>query len=264
MSQAAPAGHSLLAVFAHPDDESLATGGLLARCAADGIRTSLLCLTRGGMGAADDIGRLRMGEARARELEAAGRELGLGAVTLLDYRNGFLPWVDKAGLEADIRRAIAESGADVVITFDEDGLYWHPDHIVLHERTTAAVAQMGEHAPALFYVSMPKGAMRAAWNAAMARIDGAPDQPPVPPVVMGVEVDAFGLFTKPPTFTLDVSAFAVRKLHALRCHQSQVAGDVLDRLPDEAAPCVLGEERYRRAGVGATRETFLDRMGRAR
>jgi LmbE family N-acetylglucosaminyl deacetylase len=143
-------------------------------------------------------------------------------------------------------------------------LYWHPDHIVLHERTTAAVAQMGEHAPALFYVSMPKGAMRAAWNAAMARIDGAPDQPPVPPVVMGVEVDAFGLFTKPPTFTLDVSAFAVRKLHALRCHQSQVAGDVLDRLPDEAAPCVLGEERYRRAGVGATRETFLDRMGRAR
>jgi LmbE family N-acetylglucosaminyl deacetylase len=184
-------------------------------------------------------------------------------VTLLDYRNGFLPWVDKAQLEADIRRAIASSRADVVITFDEDGLYWHPDHIVLYERTTAAVAQMGEQAPALFYVSMPKGAMRAAWNAAVARLDGAPDQPPpVPPVVMGVEADAFGLFTKAPTFTLDVSAFAVRKLNALRCHQSQVAGDVLDRLPDEAAPCVLGAELYRRAGVGATHETFLDRMGR--
>ena len=79
---------------------------------------------------------------------------------------------------------------------------------------------------------------------------------------MGVEVDAFGLFTRPPTFTLDVSAFAVRKLHALRCHQSQVAGDVLDRLPDEAAPCVLGAELYRRAAVGATDDTFLDRMGR--
>jgi LmbE family N-acetylglucosaminyl deacetylase len=78
---------------------------------------------------------------------------------------------------------------------------------------------------------------------------------------MGVEVDAFGLFTKPPTLRVDVSAFAVRKLHALRCHRSQVAGDALDHMPDEAAPCVLGAELYRRADVGASRETFLDRMG---
>ena len=87
MRDASPTGHSLLAVFAHPDDESLASGGLLARCAAAGIRTSLLCLSRGGMGALDDMDRLRMGESRARELEAAARELGVSELTLLVSRS---------------------------------------------------------------------------------------------------------------------------------------------------------------------------------
>jgi len=264
MGQAPPTGYSLLAVFAHPDDESLASGGLLARCAEEGIRTSLLCLTRGGLGALDDVHRLHMGDSRSRELQAAARELGIADVTLLDYRNGFLPWVERAELEHDILSAITRSQADVVVTFDEDGLYWHPDHIVLHERTKSTVGRMGEEAPALYYVSMPKGCMRAAWNAAAEVTAHGQNGALVPPVVMGVEVDAFGLFTKPPTLTLDVRAFAVRKLHALRCHQSQVAGDALDRMPDTAAPCVLGSELYRRADVGATRETFLDRMAAPR
>lgn len=261
MDDASPAGHSLLAVFAHPDDESLACGGLLARCANEGIRTSLLCLTRGGLGAIDDAERLRMGEWRARELEAAGRELGLADLTVLDHRNGFLPWVERAAIEADIRSAIVRSGAEVVVTFDEDGLYWHPDHIVVHERTTAVVAEMGPAGPALFYVSMTKGTMRAAWTAAGGT--AALGAPPLVAAILGVEVDAFGLFTAPPTFTLDVSAFAVGKLRALKCHRSQMAGDALERLPEEAAPLVFGTEQYRRAPVGSTAETFLDRMGRS-
>lgn len=261
MRDASPTGHSLLAVFAHPDDESLASGGLLARCAGEGVRTSLLCLTRGGLGAIDDQERLRMGESRARELAAAARELGIQDLSLLDYRNGFLPWADRDEIEADIRQAIIRSGAEVIVTFDEDGLYWHPDHIVLYERTTAVVAQLGPSAPALYYVSMPKGAMRAAWAAA----GGADGRPATgeSAMILGVEVDAFGLFTVPPTFALDVRAFAACKLRALRCHRSQLAGDALDRLPDEAAPIVLGAELYRRAPVGSVAETFLDRMGRS-
>lgn len=260
MRDALPSGHSLLAVFAHPDDESLACGGLLARCADEGIRTSLLCLTRGGLGAIDDDLRRRMGESRAQELEAAARELGLADVTVLDYRNGFLPWVDRAEIESDIRQAIVRSGATVVVTFDEDGLYWHPDHIVLHERTTQVVAEMGPAGPALFYVSMPQGSMRAAWTAAGVAGESLA---PASARILGVEVDAFGLFAAPPTFMLDVSAFAACKLRALRCHRSQMAGDALERLPEEAAPRVLGTEQYRRAPVGAAAETFLDRMGRS-
>lgn len=255
------APQSLLAVFAHPDDESLASGGLLARCAAEGVRTSLLCLTRGGLGPIDDPARQRMGDERARELDAAAKVLGLHAVTLLDYRNGFLPWANRADLQADIQSAITRSAADVVVTFDDDGLYWHPDHMVVHESTTAAIAALGAEAPALFYVSMPRGAMRTAWLEATSEAERRGDAVPVPKLVFGIEVDAFGLFSRPPTLAIDASAHAAAKLRAIRCHQSQVAGDVLGRLPDEAAERALGVELYRRAVVGAQGETFVERMG---
>ena len=74
-------GRSLLAVFAHPDDESLACGGLLAWCAHLGADVSLLCMTHGEHGpGGEDVRRTRR-----RELEAAARALGLRAVTLLDH-----------------------------------------------------------------------------------------------------------------------------------------------------------------------------------
>jgi hypothetical protein len=84
---------------------------------------------------------------------------------------------------------------------------------------------------------------------------------PVPDRALGIGVDTFGLFTTPATLAVDASAFAERKLAALRCHRSQIAGDLLDRLPDEAAASVLGLELYRRADVGARGETFVDRLG---
>jgi LmbE family N-acetylglucosaminyl deacetylase len=251
---------SLLAVFAHPDDESVGCGGLLARCAAEAIPTSLLCLSRGGLGQLDDPARLRMGELRAKELTAATRVLGVREVTLLDYRNGFLPWVERRVLEADIETVLRRLRPAVVVTFDEDGLYWHPDHIVVHERTTAAVAALGDDGPALYYVQVPKGAMRGAWHAARQAAEARGDLEAIRPFALGVEVDAYGLFTKPATIALDVSAHAPGKLRAIRCHGSQLLGDALDRLPESAAAGALGVELYRRAAVGAQGETFLDRL----
>jgi LmbE family N-acetylglucosaminyl deacetylase len=253
---------SLLAVFAHPDDESIACGGLLARCAADAIPVSLLCLTRGGLGQVDDPARLRMGELRARELTAATCLLGIQDVMLLDHRNGFLPWIERSVLESEIATVVRRLRPTIVVTFDEDGLYWHPDHIVVHERTTAAVRSLGDHAPALYYVQVPKGAMRAAWRAAAREAEARGDLEAVRPFALGVEVDAYGLFTQAPTLALDVRAQAVAKLRAIRCHGSQLVGDSLDRLPESAAAEGLGLELYRRAAVGARGETFLDRIGR--
>jgi N-acetyl-1-D-myo-inositol-2-amino-2-deoxy-alpha-D-glucopyranoside deacetylase len=253
------AGRSLLAVFAHPDDEALAAGGLLAWCAARGARVSLLCASRGGLGQLDDPRRLELGETRARELDAAARVLGLHEVILLDYRNGFLPWVDREELEADIRAAITRLKPDVVVTFDNDGLYWHPDHIVMYQRTTAVVAAMSDEAPALFYVSMPHGRMRGVLTAAIAAAH--PDAPP-PQSVLGIlDVDAFGLSAGAPTLVLDTGDFAATKLAALRCHRTQIAGDGLDLLPDHEAPSLLGVEHYRRADVGARGEAFIERLG---
>src|SRR6185295_9186287 len=83
---------------------------------------------------------------------------------LLDYPDGELPWLPMtqvASLEAEIGHAILRLSPEVVITFAEDGLYWHPDHIAVHEQTTAVVASLGDKSPALYYVTMPEGQARA-------------------------------------------------------------------------------------------------------
>ena len=144
---------SLLAVFAHPDDESLACGGLLAWCAHLGARVSVCCATAGELGP----GPADIRSVRLQELRNAAQILGVTDLVLLDHEDGMLPWTEAERLEADIRRTIGRLRPDVVITFGEDGLYGHPDHIAIHERTTAAVAALGADAPALYYVTMPSG-----------------------------------------------------------------------------------------------------------
>jgi len=257
---------SLLAVFAHPDDESLACGGLLALCADRGARVSLLCLTRGEHGPGGEP--TRLGDTRARELDAAAHVLGVDEVVLLEHEDGMLPWIDAAKLEADIRSAIRRVAPDVVVTFDADGLYGHPDHIAVHERTTAAVAEMGGEAPNLLYVSMQPGAMRAVVEAAGARgpavestAAGRDAAAKPTATVLGIaDPDAFGAMAPPPTLSIDVGRFATRKLQALRRHRSQVAQGVFDVLDEGDAPRVLGREHYRHASVGARGQTFVDAL----
>jgi LmbE family N-acetylglucosaminyl deacetylase len=246
-------GHSLLAVFAHPDDESLASGGLLAMCADSGVHVSLLCLTHGELGIGSGVESLR--EVRARELLEAADILGIRDVVLLDHEDGMLPWLDHSRLEADILDAIRRFEPDVVVTFDEDGLYWHPDHIAVHERTTSAVAQLGASGPVLCYASIPEGAMRAV-------VDAAAKGPDDGGHILGVaDPDAFGSMAPPPTHVVEISGMAGRKLAALRCHRTQIAGSSLDALADDDAVRCLGTEHYRAADVGSRAITFMDHFG---
>ena len=247
-------GQSLLGVFAHPDDESLACGGLLAWCAELGARVSILCATRGELGRGSG-GNLSF--VRTNELEAAARVLGVSDVLVLDYEDGMLPWAEPARLEADIRDATVRFRSDVVITFGEDGLYWHPDHIAMHERTTAAVAALGDTAPALYYMTMAPGRMRAVIDTVAARI---PARRAAYSILGVSNADAFGTAVAPPTLTIDVRPYAARKLAALRCHRTQLAGDALDLLSDEEACCLLDIEYFRRADVGSTDVAFIDRL----
>lgn len=311
-------GHSLLAVFAHPDDESITCGGLLAWCAHLGADVALLCLTRGEHGqdgrepvkssarhgqdasrheqdadrhgqdpSRDEQDAGDLGRTRGRELECAARALGVKKVTLLEHADGMLPWLDAARLEADIEAALRRRRPDAVITFDEDGLYGHPDHVAVHERTTAAVEALDESAPALYYVTMPPGAMRAVADHVArrlrARTDGtAPDiagnqgheqetrddggarrasvaPRPSPASILGVDdPDAFGAEAPAPTLVVDAGAFAAAKLAALACHATQFRGGALEAVAPEDAPRLLGVEHYRRAAIGATGPSFLD------
>ena len=253
-------GRSLLAVFAHPDDESLACGGLLAWCAHLGARVSLLCLTDGGHGAGTPPEGERLGQLRARELDEACRALGVADVALLHHEDGMLPWVDRHQLEADIRQAIERLRPEVVITFDEDGLYWHPDHIAVHERTTAAVAAAGSGGPALYYVTIPPGGMRTVVQHAEA-VGAARGLKPAGLRILGIaDPDAFGADAPEPTLIVNAAEFADRKLAAIRCHRSQLTDDAIDFVDTSDAPRLLGVEHYRRAGVGFAGETFIDRL----
>ena len=257
--------HSLLAVFAHPDDESLACGGLLAWCASLGVRVSLLCVTHGEHGRRDEttdpVEPGRVHDVRARELQDAAVVLGISEVTILDHADGMLPWVNAHQLEADIRTCMRQSTPDVVITFGADGLYWHPDHIAVHERTTAAIAALGTDAPALYYVTMPAGAMRAvADHAAEVTAGRDPGAMPRRSILGVTDADAFGTLAATPTLVVETGEFSAHKLRALACHRSQFEDCALALVDLDEAPRLLGIEHYRRAPVGAQGNTFLDRF----
>ena len=247
-------GRSLLAVFSHPDDESLASGGLLACCAARGAGVSLLCLSRGEAGRGPGPGNL--GDIRENELRHAAAELGLSDVLLRTHPDGMLPWLPAGTLERDVRAAIVERRPDVVVTFGEDGLYWHPDHIATCEATRAAIATLDDSAPALFYVTMPPGQMRGVLDAAGPRLPAGARRD-----LLGIDQpDAFGAAAQPPTMVFHSGRFAERKLAALRCHRSQVAGGPFDHLDPAEAEALLGVEHYRRADVGSTAPAFIERL----
>ena len=133
-----------MCVFAHPDDESLATGGVLIRYAAEGIGTYLVTATRGERGRFGD-GSERpapeiVGRTREAELLAAAQELGLREVNFLDYPDGALDTVEPAAAIEKIAGHLRRIKPHVVITFAPDGAYGHPDHIAISQLTTAAIA----------------------------------------------------------------------------------------------------------------------------
>jgi N-acetyl-1-D-myo-inositol-2-amino-2-deoxy-alpha-D-glucopyranoside deacetylase len=252
-------GRRLLAVFAHPDDESLACGGTLAWCAAEGARVSLLCATKGEAGhrAPGCLEDIALGAVRRAELHEAAERLGLDEVILLDHPDGCLSEVDPALFRHEIVLTIRHVRPDVVITFGADGLYWHPDHIVIHERVTEAVEQLGSAAPSLFYIVFPAGLMRTVVETAQAN-PGAPADVSL----WTIDADAFGAYAAEPTLVVGAAAYAGQKVEALRCHRSQIdAQSPFTWLTPEQTVSLLGDEHFVRAGVGDSRPAFLDQLG---
>jgi LmbE family N-acetylglucosaminyl deacetylase len=133
----------LLAVFAHPDDESMGMGGTLAKYAAEGVETYLVCATRGERGwfgsEEQNPGPGALGEIRARELENATRELGMKRPYFLDYIDGELDRAKPSEAIGKIATHIRRIRPQVVVTFPPDGNYGHPDHIAVGQFTNAAV-----------------------------------------------------------------------------------------------------------------------------
>jgi LmbE family N-acetylglucosaminyl deacetylase len=135
--------HRLLCVLAHPDDESLAMGGVLARYAAEGVETHLVTATsgeRGWQGAPEaHPGPERLAAIREAELRAAAAVLGIRGLSLLRYPDGGLAAADPGALTARIAQAVRQIRPHVVVTFGPDGATGHPDHVAIGQRTTGAL-----------------------------------------------------------------------------------------------------------------------------
>ena len=133
----------LMCVLAHPDDETLGAGGILARYAAEGVHTSLVTATRGQrgwFGDPDDYpGPEELGRTREGELYAAAKVLEIKDVQLLDAMDGELDRAEPNEIIPQIADQIRRVRPQVVITFDPFGVYGHPDHIAISQFTTAAI-----------------------------------------------------------------------------------------------------------------------------
>jgi LmbE family N-acetylglucosaminyl deacetylase len=252
---------TVLAVFAHPDDESLACGGTLARLSDAGVRVVLMCGSRGESGSVSDPALLTDGDlaaVRTRELREAAAVLGISDVIVMDHPDGDLRWDRVSEFHDDIVEAIRTYQPEAVITFAEDGLYWHLDHVGVHERTYTAVKSFGDAAPPLYYVTMPSGAMREVVEAAHAKGGAPPDSS-----FWGINPDAFGDSAAPPTFAIDVRDWAPRKLAALRCHRTQMGqNNPIAWIDENEARRWLGVEYFRRSSLDAsTSGSVLEQLG---
>src|SRR5262249_909061 len=174
----------LMAVLAHPDDESLGMGGTLAKYASEGVEVFLLTATRGEggrfrgrrPGEPEHPGRPALAAVREAELRAAAAALGLRDVTLLDYADQHLDRADPREAAGRIATELRRIRPDVVLTFGPDGAYGHPDHIAISQFTTAAIVAAANpafgcegvveplppHAVAkLYYLAWPQSAWTA-------------------------------------------------------------------------------------------------------
>jgi LmbE family N-acetylglucosaminyl deacetylase len=133
----------LLAVFPHPDDETLGMGSTLARYASEGIETYLICATRGERGWFDskgpNPGLAGVARIREAELRCASENLGLHEVSLLDYIDGDVDQADPEEIIGKLVAHIRRIKPHVVVTFAPDGAYGHPDHIALSQFTNGAL-----------------------------------------------------------------------------------------------------------------------------
>jgi LmbE family N-acetylglucosaminyl deacetylase len=166
-----------LAVFAHPDDESFGVGGILRAYSDRGIKTALICATRGEEGEINDPSlatRETLGAVREQELRAACAIMGVDDLMFLGYHDGKLAVASRAEAVGRIVHEIRRLRSQVIATFDANGGYGHTDHIAIHAFTTEAFKLAGDasaypeqltgglkpYAPQkLYYVAMPRSMM---------------------------------------------------------------------------------------------------------
>ena len=227
----------LLAIFAHPDDESYRAGGALALLARKGSQVWILCATRGEQGI------LKMdpeetGQVRQTEMECACRALGIKKPRFLDYQDGTLPEVDEEIAVGQVVGAIRKLRPQALLTWPPSGVSGHPDHVAVSSWTEKAFQLAADptaypehkedpHAvDALYHIVIPSSLAEAM---KMPHLHTIPDE----------EV----------TLTLDVSVVWDAKIAAIQCHASQLSSSPITSDSLDRQRLFLGTEYFQQIAI---------------
>ena len=217
----------LLCVLAHPDDESLGTGGTLARYAAEGIECYVITATRGERGWTGDPseypGPVALGKRREGELMAAAKILGVREVSFLDYMDGDLDKANAVEAIGKIARHVRRIQPQVVISFGSDGVYGHPDHIAISQFTGAALVAAAD--PTYPHSDLPQHRVAKFYHMALIQ-----EQADLYQTTFGsIAMDIDGVLRTAniwPDWSLsawvDAEAYWATVWKAVLCHQSQL------------------------------------------
>lgn len=228
---------NVLAVFAHPDDETFRPGGTLAILVRRGVRVHVLTATRGQAGSCGKPPLCTPAELpalRERELRCACAALGIEPPILLDYEDGRLAEADPETMVADILAVMADFHPQVMLTFGPDGISGHPDHIAMGKYAVEAYRRSAE-VNALYTLAVPQSLANVL---GMAHLHALPDS----------------------AITLHINVCNVweAKMQAVHCHASQLHTSPITRASLERQRLFLGHEHFVCAAVRSGPDFFSE------
>jgi len=221
---------TLVAIFAHPDDEAFGTGGTLIKYAREGVAVHLIMATGGEAGRVANpnvTATLPFSLLREQELRRACQHYSLAQLHMLGYLDGQTAIVPPAEPVFKIVKLLRQIKPQVVMSFGPEGVYGHFDHLVVHRWATAAVELAAD--PAKWPEAGPAHQVRKFYHRAIpqAQIDSRE------PVDMGgVPFPFAGYAPEQITTTIDVREVAEIKRQAICCHLSQISPDMPLLYPD--------------------------------
>jgi LmbE family N-acetylglucosaminyl deacetylase len=250
---------TLMAVHAHPDDEASSTGGVLAFYSDQDIRTIVVTCTNGEFG--DAPGQVKPGDdghdeqavaqLRLAELRQSAKILGVTHLELLGYHDSGMPdWEYKDRPNAfcnvpldevsdRIAGLIEQYQPQVVISYDDKGMYQHPDHVHAAQAAQAAVAKSGT--PAKFYqIAMRPSSWRRMWEALREAGVEMPDREEPTEEELAKMAESEEQITT----SVDIRPVLERKREALFAHASQIQDSWFSKLPPEIAEETFGYESF--------------------
>ncbi len=258
---------SVLAAFAHPDDEGFGSGGTLAMLVERGAQVTLVCSTNGDVGEISDPNLATpetLAQVRQEELRRAMAVTGVPDIRFLNYRDSGMDGTDDNSHPDSLHQAQAEQVVEqltgiirevrpqVVLTHDPTGGYGHPDHRAVCRHATRSFSMAGDAAAfpqqlgqgregwtpeLLYYVCFPRSNFRRMWQQML-------DLGITPPFA-GMDVEAIGTPDNTVTTTLDVSRYVDTKIASLNCHRTQISPNgPFAKLPQEMMREIMSTEYF--------------------